>query len=823
MPTTKKINLGLADEQLSTQDKTRIADELQKREQAPSARAQSDSYQFFLEQINELGNPYDVTHIPIDVLKQMERDPMIAFGLHFSRTPIMRARWNIECERADIAAAIDRSLRPILPKLISQYSRSWNYGFSPIVKRFQLIQPDWTYVDLAKSEEELKVWDHGNVDFVTWKSFVSLPCNPNIVEPRWTESGQFNGIRYNGGSLPLPFRALDLNDKDKKLISLQHSLWATNEKATANESLWGYPRVGYAYRYWWSYWFRWALYDRFFERKADPPYVVYYPSQDGSYAGDGEADKTSMKAIALSIGESARGGGAIAMPGETITGYDDRPTSMRQWEIKELEVKGDMSHFVETFEYLDIMKLRALLVPEQAFLEGKGGTSSRNVASEEIDVHKQGTAILSDEIDDHINRFVIPDLVAANFPDFKGECRKVTTGFAEADQSQLKEVIQLFLQADQGALQNVDIREVLDRAGMPLVSQAEIKRQEEKIKAELEEAGPPPVEPVAGKSAGVNEEGLYVAPREVVRLSDDASFTSRLPKSRHYEDKTVVSNARKLRDKWNKSYKDIYSDFADFVKDYDDLDLAESKDKAERMADRILKKWKYNPEKIETLLSSSNEYVKKIIEKAGKRELKRIRTEADWSVDREDVAEFLDDRGAVYVKAVNDTVKDEIRPFLANQIREGKSSDEIASAIREHFADFPSWKADRLARTEVRDAYNFATLSAGEEAGIKIVQTIDAQLGEDRSDADCIERNGEFMKIGDALSEVLKEHPNGTIEVRLTKRDNLSTEVVDEIEGQPDTGAYFDEETDTIYFTENLSDDSKLMYLDQLGSILENE
>ena len=98
-----------------------------------------------------------------------------------------------------------------------------------------------------------------------------------------------------------------------------------------------------------------------------------------------------------------------------------------------------------------------------------------------------------------------------------------------------------------------------------------------------------------------------------------------------------------------------------------------------------------------------------------------------------------------------------------------------------------------LARTEVHHAYNFATLEAGQQAGVKVVQFRDAQYGE--TDAECIDRNGEFMDIDKAFDEVLTEHPNGTLEVVLTKRENLSVRHVQEMpEGQEDKMAYFDSE-----------------------------
>ena len=261
--------------------------------------------------MEQLGTPYDVTRIPISVLEQMERDPMIRFGMHFTLMPIHRANWYIKCERPDIATFIDRALRRIHSSYINQRSQCLTYGFAPLVKRFQREQPNWTYLDPEKSDEELKVWDNGNVDAITWKKFVVLPSKPSIVSPNWTNKGEFNGMRYYGGNLPIPFAFtvdIDKNtrqDSDgSKDIDVRHSLWATNEQDSSHGSLWGFPRIGYAYRYWWSYWFRWALYDRFFERKADPPYRVYYPTGQGAdYSQEDEdAEPNSMKAHAIYLG-----------------------------------------------------------------------------------------------------------------------------------------------------------------------------------------------------------------------------------------------------------------------------------------------------------------------------------------------------------------------------------------------------------------------------------------------------------------------------------------------------------------------------------------
>jgi hypothetical protein len=810
----KRETISLADEVLDDSTKRAIAKEISGREASPSSRHQSDSYRFFQEQLLEQGTPYDVTRIPISVLKQMERDPMISFGLHFIRTPIMRARWYVQADDARVAAFIDNALRPIRPSLIFQYSGAWNYGFKPIVKRFQFINPEWTYLDPLRSDDPLPVWDNGSIEAIVWKTFTPLPSDPAVVEPRWSRKGEFAGIDYNGAGLPGAFRfplAPDQNDDEGvKKVPLRKSLWFTNEKYTgANGSIYGYPRVGYAFRAWWSSWFRWALYDRFFERKADPPYVVYFPvGDDGDYVQMDSDTISTNKAIALSIAEAARSGGGIAMPGKTITGYEDRPTTIREWEIHELEVKGDMTHFVESFEYLDVMKLRALWVPEQAFLEGKGGTSSRNVASEEIGIHKEGVANEADAFDEHINRFVIPDLVAANFPDYKGECRVVTTGFQDADQKTLDSILQLVGQADPNEITNqVNIRDVFDRLGVPLISEEVIRDREKKVQEQIDRL-PPPVVPEAGGPAGVTEEGFYVQAPSIITLADDSDFVATLPNSRHYSDKRVLSSTRQLRTRWRQSYADIYEDFVSYLSKQN-LSLDEAEDKAEDIVDR----WAYPRAKLSALISDTENIIKRVMARAGQIEIGRSNLDTEWKADNEAIAEYLEDRGAIYVKAVDDTVRSELRIFLANAIREGVTEDELINQVREHFSDFPDWKANRLVRTEIRDAYNFAQLSAGAEGGVKIVQAVDAQHGD--TDHDCEEREGRFFTIGQALGETLKEHPNGTLEWIFTDRENLSIEYKDELEDGK--LAYFDEESDSIYLSNKIPEQHKIEYLIQLG------
>lgn len=795
------------------------------REYAPSTRVQTDSYRYFQEaQSAMLGAPYDVSKIPIDVLTQMKFDPMIMFAEHFITMPLLRARWHIECEDAQVAAFVDGALRKIYASYLLERSQAHVYGFKPIVKRFQLENPDWRYLDPEKSDKTIPVWSSKNVQAMTFKHFVGLPSDPDICQPEFNAAGEFDGIKYippAGAASGFPFGrnyTQKSNDGKERKIPAHLALWTTNQRHTVDGSLWGFPRIGYAYRYWFSYWLRWAMYDRYFERKSDPPYVVYYPTDPEG--GTEDEDGASMKAHALAIGDAAKSGGTIALPGDFVTDFEGKVTGHREWDVRELEIAGDLTHFVESFEYLDKMKVTSLLVPDNAIRGGEGGDNVEHT----FNIFKESEASEMEQIDDEINRFIIPDLIAANFPDRNVTARKVTTGFDDADLDTMMEIIRVVGQSDQNALKSVDFEKMLDTIGIPSISHDEIVRREQAVKDEIESYKPEPLVPIPGEQAGVDEEGFYVQPRERILLAEDTSFISKLPATKHYDDEKVLENARKIRAKWNVAYKDIYEDFASYIKradllseEYDDNFADE--DQATTLAYKIVSKWNFGRNKTKQLSDETKRLVKNVISRAGSRELQRIRTTEGWKPNTEAVATYLEERGALYVKAVDDTIKDEIASFLANQIRAGKDNDEIADAVREHFVDFPDWKADRLVRSEVRDAYNFATLEAGQQAGVKVVQAKDAQLGD--TDEECIERNGNFYSIPQALTETLKEHPSGTLEwILIPDVSSVSEVTVNASELDDDEIGYYNNDTNTIYFSDKATDSETTQFKVALGQML---
>lgn len=782
------------------------------RDTAPSSREQSGNVDWKRVQ-NQLGQPFNTTRIPLNKLEMMRRDPIIGFGLSFIKTPHARAKFHVNAKstrgpNARISAHLDHDIRRIWASTIFAKGNALDFGFQAMVKRWELGRPGGTYLETdpeTGEQTEQPIWDEGNIDPLRWKPFIALP--PATVEPLWNGQGEFNGIKYTPPSTGAGETAKERNYK------VEFSLWATNEKTSVFGSMYGYPRIAYAYPYWWSYWFRWSLADRAFEKRADPSTLVRHP--EGTYLGP-SGEPIGYRELALEIGEQMRSGASIAMPSTVYTtDIDGRPSSTPEWDISFLKGGVDLEPFDRSFDYLDVARLRALWIPEQAFFEGKGGTSSRNVASEQYDNFTEQQELLTAENVEMFNRWIIPQWLAVNYPEFVAEggtAEVVVKGFADKDVEFQKQVLQLVGQQESGQremLTMVDLRKMLEDAGTPLVSYSEQKAREAQVAAEVAESAPPPLDPISGEQVGVVPTATgfsYIQPREVIYLSENSSeFLDKLPDSPHYKDRTIKRHARTLWETWRSAYREDYEDFAAFIEDVE-ITLAEEDEADDFLAKAqgIVRRWRRTRD-VGGVIDRSAETLRRILERAAA--VTRREARLDGPIPADDIASYVDDRTTVTLAKVFDTTSDELAGFLAKQMREGvEDSRELAQRVRDHFAEFGDWKADRLVRTEVRDAYNAATLYASHAAGVDTFQAIDGS-GPD-TDKDCEERDGKLFTFDEALAET--EHPNGTLGWRPVKRP-VRIERIAASEGTPI--AQFDDETNTIYFTDVINRDQERSFV----------
>lgn len=761
---------------------------------APSVRQQSMGFVQWDTMGDWLGQPFDSTRIPLHKLRQMRRDPMIAFALQFVKLPLVRAPWFIECEDARIAQFMTEALRLIYERLMLQFSLKYDYGYQAIIKNFTSEPVDWVYSDAKSSDANTKpVWS-GTADPVLWKPFTSVP--PEQVYPEWTKSGEFDGFTRSFTAVP---GAAQRTPDKKGYVDVAHALWITNEKDSRHGSIWGYPRIGYSYRYWWSYWYGWALRDRYMERMSDPAVIVRYPNDRIIDNETGEV--LNLRAVAEMLGEDIRAGCTVTLPSDVIKDADGKPSQMLEWNISYLEHSGKTpAEFQQLFDYLDIMKLRSCLVPERALIVPARSASVSGVTEQLADFFTESQATEMVEFGDIVNRYMIPQLQAVNFPEYKGKVRWISRGFSSADRTLILQLLTLVGQSDPDKLQ-MDVREIMAQLQVPLKTPEQLaieKKQAQEDFANQAKAaataataakpGPPPnkvaggqmgpkntagkktnleeLDAIPGVRAGINKHGLYYDPRERIVLSNDypmGPFTHKIKDLRYYKgnDKALQS-AHDIYEAWLTAFQTYYLAVAKHIRTRL-VALAENSGINDNTADHLAGQTINAAEKLFTqALQDATDAMLQLAEWAAQREMKELNLDIEWETKNSDISDWMKLHGAELVRNVTESTRNELRNLIATELATDHLPEQIAQEIENKFEQWPGWKAERIARSEARDAYNAGTLLAAQKSGITHARASDASGGKNlHTDIECIERNGQIFTVQQALT--IQDHPNGTL------------------------------------------------------------
>lgn len=736
--------------ELDPKEQAKVVKEIQKiakgKDQAPSGRGATQATP--LAQLDIVTSRFDVTRIPLSRLGQMRRDPVIAFAMFFILAQLTRARWMIKSQDPQAAAFADNALRAIYSDLVATYVEKLAYGYQAAVKRFALSSPDWTYVDPTDaSGGEKPVWSNGSVQAVVWKPLA--PIHPMAADPIWDEKlGSFAGIKYTPGTITTLSGGVGSADTEPQEYDVLQSLWFTNELASVHNSLWGFPRTGYAYRFWWSFWFDWGLADRHFEKDADPPVVVRFPPNQ-------VIDGVASSQLALNIGDRVRSNSTIALPNDLIEGFDGKATSTPAWNVDFLKGGGNFDVFKERFDQVQSFIFRAMMIPPDTF-DAKGGTAGYNANSNLLDAFQLSQINLMADLDFAINEYMLPQLMAAN--GFEAKVTKVTKGFDSTDIELAKMLIQGKANSNDPELgSRIDWEELLDATGIPRLSAASIAAKAQQVQ-QTAPATPAPVAATPG-SAGVTEKGLYYAPREVISLSSDRPLTFA-----QFSDPVIADNTDRLRNVWHESIRADYSDAAMLIQQYKGEGLLLDETFFERW-------WRRSVSRAQETAAQTRRTLSVIMRRASAVELEDAGVK-DFSWDPsydERAINFIAERGGELVTGISETTRNELKRYISDLQSRDVPADHMSDLVQSHFSMFAGSRAGRVVRTEVSRAYNMATLLTAKDAGITHVKALDAQLGESRSDPTCIARNGTVFTLSEAFIETEKEHPYGTLQWKLIR------------------------------------------------------
>lgn len=763
------------------------------------------------EKLSELvGQPFDTELIPFSKLRQMRNDPMIGFGLYYKKAPLIRAKWKINARdkngpNAQIAAFVDSAFRPIYASTIEKYLLSHDFGFSAMEKQFKFENPGATYIDPKDPTSEKLVWTDSKIPPIVFKEFVSMP--PEKVKPKWDKkTGEFIGIDFESENAKKKS-----SGGDKPTIDIYHALWATHNKNKTFGSLWGYPAIAHAYHYWWTYWYRWHMANRAFERQAVPPIKMRYP--EGRYVDPDTDEEYENVDIAVLAGNKIRSNGVIALPSSTNNAGMDKISNLHQWDAEFMKGGEASVDFINMFKYLDTMKLRSLFIPEQALIEGDVG-GSRNVAGTMNENFQQAMYNEKMEIDLFINKYILPQLVARNFPDFVangGTVELVTTGFDSTDTQYTKEIIQLIGQSDPTKLDIVDLRAALTNAGLPMKSVDDLTAEAE---SGALTTTPDAVEPVPGQLGIVPSEGTatgfsYIQPREVitVNLADDEYFEEKAPEVPYF-DKEGSKYLKQAYAKLKKRYSNQYGSLSKYIAGATALSTEEVlAGKAQERAEQVVNRWaEAQGEDDDSFLATVAGLIAiYLLFNKGK----------NAELSDQELNKLKNEYVSTLRNQIDNTTKDELTKFIASRLEQKKSFKDISVEISDHFADFPTWKAMRVIRTEARNLYNQSVLKRGKEAGIEKYLIHDALLGD--TDEECEIRDGKVVEHKTAIELLGKLHSNCTFYLEAVNKANFS---IEDVEPEFTEGAFFSDDDATLYISTKLTEEERISVIKQAVSAI---
>lgn len=720
---------------------------------------------------------FDPEYISLPRLYQMRKDPMIQMGLHYCKFPLIRAKWAIECEDPQIAAA----LKEIITNVYGAYTRLFlnmlDFGYQAGIKQFAQGELHTSYEDERGNQQ--KVWDDDVQPLILEPP---LPLPPDYVTPK-IEKGKFAGINS-----ALGVTGSDVESKDDdRFVPPEWSIWTVNEFEEHFRNYYGYPRTGYAYRYWWSYWFRFHMEDRHFEMDADPALQVRYPKGESA---EGRGGVRPNRDIALDIGNDLRGGATIAWPSEVHIDDTGKITTTPLWDASFLEGGENLQAFRESAEYLDVLKLRSVLVPEQALIEGKGGTSSRNAAATYTDVFNESLAETGDQLAAYWNRYLVQQLVEANWGQDAPRATMVMTGFEESDLVLAGELIKLAFTLDPNAIP-IKFEDLIRAVNLPVMSVKEQKDREGELQEQHEEE-----ERKAAEVAKLQREEANAAQPEGPEVGGSQGLSQPVVVHLHQGEKLVDStapawarveyerreaNIGQLASRFERDMQRRYEDTIEAVATHiEELGRGDAKlSLAFRHRTRV-KKFLEFYDGLLGFLSQRRSPVDQeltgemasMYHASGAAELVRLGFDTEsWDVRRMDIQDWANEVvGRLLSQSQDSILEIHIRPWLEEQF-EGESyrfdpepALSLAQKLRVRFLKYPEWMAKRTARTEARRTYNNASLDVWELSGIKKVRAYDGLGGiTGKTDETCLSRNGKILSIAQARVEDAQEHPNGTL------------------------------------------------------------
>jgi hypothetical protein len=365
-----------------------------------------------------------------ETYRRMRRDPTIALARALAIAPVVAGKWTVEADAdvpQEVRGWIDKQFLTVREPLLETILK---HG----------------YVDFGHQGFEL-VWGldaYGRQCIVRFK-----PLLPDITEILLDDHGGLAGLRQ---------REVELTGVNAMLVSFG------GEGSDLN----GEPLLENV-REVWNDWRKANAVAARYDRKIAGAYLLlHYPSFGQGIDQNGATlDNVYLAQRILDKLEAASGVAIGDVPSELAPGQDPNQTAWR------LEVQGSaggqQQGFVDRLRYLDSLKVRGMLLPERAILEGQHGTLAESQSQSDL-------AFLQAELVHHhvtreINRQAVDPVLEANWgPAYRGKVRLAAAPLSSDNQAFLRQLVTQVLSDPKDfadLFRRADWSSIFDAVGLP--------------------------------------------------------------------------------------------------------------------------------------------------------------------------------------------------------------------------------------------------------------------------------------------------------------------------------------------------------------------
>ena len=363
--------------------------------------------------------------------RALRRDPTVALVRELSVAPILSGEWTLE-EKPDATPEMrDYVVENILPLRDTVLSNVLFYG-----------RCDYGY----QAFEKVRTERDGYVVIEKMKSL--LPDISSILIDK--DTGALAGIRQTANGKTVD---LDMSRAAVFSFGVEGTNWYGEgllDNVITAQQKWDECEAGAA---------------RYDKKVAGAHWVVQYPRGTSSVGGVDTPNST----VATNVLNSLKSSGSVALP-RVQTDINDPGAEYKQWMVDLVSDNSARQYsFVNRLSYLDKLKVRAMLMPERAVLEGTYGTKADS--SEHVDLAFSAMELTDRRIVISANQQMVDESIRINFgPEAVGLIRLAARPILDEHAAYLREVYKQVLSSPEALLsefQDMDVDAVRDRLGIP--------------------------------------------------------------------------------------------------------------------------------------------------------------------------------------------------------------------------------------------------------------------------------------------------------------------------------------------------------------------